>query len=83
MTRTPLAQAVVTLAAVQFVAHRRGVPADVIRAGWARAREGRRPERARGDGSPTVTRRAFLLSGGAMAAWMAPADRLRPRRPSP
>jgi monoamine oxidase len=84
MTRTPLGQAVVTLAAVQSVAYRRGVPAARIRAEWARAREGRRPEPARGGGSRPVSRRTFLLSGGAAAAWMAlGADRLEAAQAPP
>ena len=71
MTRTPLGRAVVTLAAVQSVAHRRGVPAAVIRAEWARAREGQRPAPVRGGASDLVSRRALLLGGGGAAAWLA------------
>ena len=94
MTRTPLGRAVATLAAVQSLAGRRGVPAAVIRAEWARAREGARPAPA-GDGEArAISRRAFLLSGGAAAAWLAlggdrlegaqappPAKKAPPRKP--
>ena len=73
MTRTPLGRAVATLAAVQTVAWRRGVPPAVVRAEWAQARE--REERRRADlgtplGGRAVSRRAFLAGAGATAAWL-------------
>ena len=62
MTRTPLGQAVVTLAAVQSVAYRRGVPAagDPGRLGPS-ARKAARPERGPGRGR--------ARSRGARSSW--------------
>ncbi len=77
MTRTPIGRAVVTLAAVQSVACRLGVPAAVIRDEWARAREGTGARPVGGRHARAVSRRAFLLGGGAAGAWLAlGADRL-------
>lgn len=72
VTRTPLGRVVVTLAAVQAVARRRGVPPAEVRADWARERE--RSEQARPRTTPAgdgVSRRAFLAGAGATAAWLA------------
>ncbi len=94
MTRTPLGRAAVTLAAVQAIASRRGVTAEVIRSEWGRARAAHLlagdPARA----ARPVSRRAFLLAGAAAAAWAAlgsarldaaqappPAKKAPPRKP--
>jgi monoamine oxidase len=70
LTRTPLGDAVVTLAAVQAIAWRRNVPPAVVRADWARARE-RIESRPGAERPRSMSRRALLLGGGAAAAWIA------------
>jgi monoamine oxidase len=70
MTRTPLGRAALTLAAVQAIATRRGVAAQVVRSEWAEARAAARLL----DGAPAraarpLPRRAFLIAGGAATAW--------------
>ena len=74
VTRTPLGRVVVTLAAVQAVARRRGVPPAAVRADWARAREreqGRRVRPPVGFDEGAVSRRALLVGAGATAVWLA------------
>lgn len=77
MTRTPIGQAVVVLAAVQAEAWRRGLPPAAVRADWLRRRDAARQEPMRRSGAALVSRRALLLGGGAAAAALAlGADRL-------
>ncbi len=68
MTRTPIGQAVVVLAAVQAEAWRRGVPPAAVRADWLPRREAARQGRMTPSGAALVSRRALLLGGGAAAA---------------
>jgi monoamine oxidase len=77
VTRTPLGRAVVTLAAIQAVARRRGLPPVVIRAEWEQARADASARQVAERGPRAVSRRELLLAGGAAAAWLAlGADRL-------
>ena len=71
MTRTPLGRAAVTLAAVQAIASRRGVAAEVIRGEWAEARAARLADDAPARVARLMSRRAFLVAGGAATAWAA------------
>ena len=71
MTRTPLGRAAVTLAAVQAIASRRGVAAEVIRSEWAEARAARLANNALARAARLMSRRAFLFAGGAATAWAA------------
>ena len=60
MTRTPLGRAVVTLAAVQAIASRRGVAAEVIRSEWAEARSARLADDAPARAARLMSRRATV-----------------------